>query len=100
VSVTLLLSFGLKMVEFSSDQNKENINFSKESLSFGLLASGLSVLVVGILFIVKAGLSISPKDVEHLEIVKTVFKKERHAISSSSPPTNLNKGTKHDIELT
>jgi len=88
------------MVEFSSDQNKENINFSKESLSFGLLASGLSVLVVGILFIVKAGLSISPKDVEHLEIVKTVFKKERHAISSSSPPTNLNKGTKHDIELT
>jgi len=51
------------MVEFSSDENKENILFSQESLSFGLLASGLSVLVVGVLFIVKAGLSISPKGI-------------------------------------
>jgi len=92
VSVTLVLSFGLKMVEFSSDQNRENILFSQESLSFGLLASGLSVLIVGVLFIIKAGLSISPKDVEHLEVVKTIFKKEGHAISSSSPPTNLIQG--------
>jgi len=61
------------------------------------LASGLSVLVIGVLFIVKAGLSISPKDVEHLEIVKTVFKKERQATSSSSNP---NQETKGDIELT
>jgi len=88
------------MVEFSSDQNKENIIFSQDSLSFGLLASGLSVLVVGVLFIIKAGVSISPKDVEHLEIVKTVFKKERQGMSSSSPPTNLIHETKGDIELT
>jgi len=34
-----------------------------------------------------------------LEIVKTVFKKEKHVMSSSSPPTNLIQETKGDIEL-
>ena len=95
----MLLSFGLKTLELASEDNRAGFIFDKGSLSFGLLASGLSVLVVGVLFIIKAGLSISPKDVEHLEVVKTVFKKERHAMSSSSPPTNLNQETKHDIEL-
>ena len=95
-----MLSFGLKTLELASQDNRVVFIFDKDSLSFGLLASGLSVLVVGVLFIIKAGFSISPKDVEHLEIVKTVFKKERQEISSSSPLTNINQETKGDIELT
>jgi len=54
VAFTLLCSFGLRMIEITSDEFKESIQFSSQTLSFALLASNASVLFVGIMFILKA----------------------------------------------
>jgi len=64
VTLTLSISFGLKMFEFSSKDHKENLQFSTTSLSYALLLSNGSVLFVGLIFIMSHLLRVSNSDIE------------------------------------
>jgi len=59
-----MLSFGMKTFEFSSSENKDNFIFSSDDLSYGLLVSNGSVLLVGCLLILKHMMRISEKELQ------------------------------------
>jgi len=82
-----LLSFGLKTLELASQDNREGFIFDKDSLSFGLLASGLSVLVVGVLYILRALGFISPNEISFLGTIKDSHSK----MSPNSTSSNKNR---------
>jgi len=74
ISFTLMISFGLRVNERFSSEEKESMKLNSEMLSYALLLSSLSVLLLGVCYILSAVVLPSSKDM----IILVGEKKEKN----------------------